>query len=740
MTAPWDELGPRPDQGNVPDALPRRVRRPPAQQPPFAPAPHPAVPANGNGYGPPAAGYGPGPANTAAPAPVAPPAGAPPVPAADLQAPGWSPSPAQPAPRAPRPPRPTGTTSHRKRPPERRSRISRRERMIALAVVVVGVIALGLATGFGSETSAEPTVRAFLLDWQQHSYQAAADLTTGDKSSVAAALKGELTDLDATAMFLSMGQVTQHGQSAEADFQATVDLAEGGHQWNYQGHFMLQSGNGGWKIRWAPSVIQPALGTGDRLAVVTTYSPRGQVLDVSGKSLLSSSPAYVLGVTPGKLADPSRTASGLASLAGLDPAQVLGEIRAAPPRDFLELLTLSQTSYDDLQSKLRSVPGLSTHKASERLFGSAASEIVGRVGTENSGALRAEGAAYQPGATIGESGIEQVYQNTLAGTPSTDVLVVNSSGRTESTLRHWPGTAGTSVKTTIDGTVQRAAMNALDSSSSSGEIVAVKASTGDILAVASHSASGQALPYGGVLNSKLQPGMAFSIISAAALLDNGFSASKQVPCENSTVVGGQTFTTTSASGQTQPFSTDFADGCGTAFANLSTLLTSSQLSAAERSFGIGTNWQLPMQAFSGSADTAADNAGLAADAIGQGGVRVSPLGMALVAAEVDNGTGHAPAIMASDPPATWRSPMSASALSELRSLMRAAVSSGTAKAADVSGTRVYGQAGLTKTGSHTWLSWFVGYRGDMAFSVLEISSSAQQAAASLTAVFLGAIS
>lgn len=611
--------------------------------------------------------------------------------------------------------------------------------MIALVIVMVGVITIGLATGFGTQTSAEPTVKAFLLAWQQQRYQAAAALTTGDQASVVAALKTELTDLNGTAMFLSMGRITQHGQSAEASFQATVDLAEGGHQWNYQGHFTLQSGNGGWKIRWAPSVIEPALGTGDRLAVVTTYSPRGQVLDASGKSLLSSSPAYVIGVTPDKLGDPSRTASGLAGLAGLDPAQVLGEIRAAPPRGFLELLTLSQSAYGDLRSKLGHVPGLTIRRASERLFGSAASEIVGRVGTENSSALRAEGAAYQPGATIGESGIEQVYQNELAGTPSTDVLVVNSSGQTVVTLRHWAGTVGTSVKTTLDGTVQRAAMNALDSSSASGEIVAVQASTGDILAVASHSAGGQALPAGGALDSSMEPGMAFTIISTAALLDNGFSASKQVPCEGTTIVGGQTFSTSSASGAAQPFATDFADGCGTAFANLSTLLTSSELSATERSFGIGTSWQLPLQTFSGTVDSAADNAGLAADAIGQGGIRVSPLAMALVAAEVDSGTGHSPAIMASDPAASWRSPLSASDLSELRSLMRAAVTSGSAKAADVSGTPVYGQAGLTKAGSHTWLSWFVGYRGGMAFSVLESSSSPQQAAASLTAAFIDAL-
>ena len=53
--------------------------------------------------------------------------------------------------------------------------------------------------------------------------------------------------------------------------------------------------------------------------------------------------------------------------------------------------------------------------------------------------------------------------------------------------------------------------------SSSGEIVAVRASTGEVLAVAQHQASG-ALPADGALNAKLTPGTAFTIVSAAALV------------------------------------------------------------------------------------------------------------------------------------------------------------------------------------------------------------------------------
>ena len=73
--------------------------------------------------------------------------------------------------------------------------------------------------------------------------------------------------------------------------------------------------------------------------------------------------------------------------------------------------------------------------------------------------------------------------------------------------------------------------------------------------------------------------------------------------------------------------------------------------------------------------------------------------------------------------------MSAAGLDELRQLMRLAVKSGAAHAADLPGTQVYGQAGVVKTGANAYLSWFVGYRGNMAVAAIETGTTAHQAAA-----------
>jgi cell division protein FtsI/penicillin-binding protein 2 len=620
---------------------------------------------------------------------------------------------------------------------------ARRIRLIAI-LVTVGVVVGGFVDGFAQEPSPEGTVQAFLLAWQQHNYRAAASYTTGSAVAVSGALADAYTQLDATAMFLSMGPVSQHGSSAQAHFTASVNLGEGGHQWTYSGRFALRKAGSGWKIEWSPSVINPQLGTGERLAVITQVPARASVLDAAGQPLEVPSAVYQIGVWPRTLPNPAETADDFAEVTELNSTQVLGQIQAAPPGQFLTLLSLDPDDYAQISPELARVPGLTVRRVSQRLFSSEASEIVGTVGSENSGMLRDEGASYQPGTTVGQTGLQAAYQRLLAGSPTTEVVAENGSGQQVAVLQQWQGKPGQPVRTTIDAGVQAAALNALASAPNAGtEIVAVQASTGKILAVAGHNAPGSQLPAGGALNAHLTPGTAFTIVSTAALLGMGFSPSTEIPCTSVANVGGQLFSDqqlASSLGANTPFSTDFAQGCGTAFAGLSRRLTSSAFKNAVTGFGIGSKWQLPLQAFSGSVPAATSDGQLAGETIGQG-VQVSPLSMALIAAEVDSGSWRSP-VLVTDPPdgtASAQAPLTPGALTSLRALMREAVTSGSAKSANVAGAPVYGQTALVESGSGRstqWQSWFVGYRGDVAFAVLASSQSPQISASVLARQFL----
>ena len=615
-------------------------------------------------------------------------------------------------------------------------RLTRRARILGVLIVTAGLLAVGLVIGFGAESSAEPTAQAFLLAWQQQHYAAAGSLTTAAPGTVSVALKNAFTQLDATQLFLTMDSVTQHGGTAQASFTASIDLAGQGRVWTYHGQFGLTSSGGSWKVQWAPDVIYPGLSPGDRLAVVTQFPDRAPVLDSSGQPLQVMGSVYVLGVYPAQLADPAATAQDFAGVTKLDAAQVLGQIAAAPPNQFLRLASLDPATYAQDQARLRRVPGLVVQRQQQRLFQAEATGLIGQVGGETSSMLRNEGAYYLPGTTIGLSGLEQAYQRQLLGTPATQVIAVTAAGTQASVLASWAAQPGTPLRTTISSATQNAALSALNGISGSAEIVAVQASTGKVLAVAQRHGPG-APTAADALTARLTPGTAFTIVSAAALLRSGLSAQSQLACQNSFTVGGQTFTS-AGSGQVEPFSQDFAKACGTAFAGAAKRLTASQFDEVVKDFGIGADWSgLPVPAFSGSVPSGAAGAQLAEEIVGQGDVQMSPLAMAMVAATVDSGAWHTPLILdsSSDPSGTALDP---SDMSVLRSLMRTAVRSGAAQAARQPGAPVYGQVGLVHTGS-TWTSWFVGFRGDTAFTVIESGKTSRLSAAALAGAFLKAL-
>lgn len=616
---------------------------------------------------------------------------------------------------------------------------------IAAGVVVAGIVVAGLVQGGGA--SAEPTVRAFLLAWENGQYKTAAGLTTGRPEAVTAALAGAYRQLDAADLVLQMSSITQHGDSATARFLASVDLGSGGLRWVYHGSFEMRRAGSGWQVLWSPSVIVPGLREGDRLAVLTGMPGRAQIQDASGRSLAVPSQVWVAGVRPGRLASPRKTASALAAATGgvLDASQVYGQIIAAPSKSFLSLIRLRPASYDRMRARLDRVPGLQMHERSERLFESIAPVIAGSVGTETAEILRTDGVPYRPGATVGLTGLQEAYQHTLTGSPTTKVVLENAAGHQVATLHTWTGSKGSPVRTTLNGRVQRAANQALRQVPGSAAIVAIQPGTGRILAVAARRAGG--MPAVSPLAGQYAPGQAFTIISTAALLqETGFDAAKPVPCRAENSVGGRRFANHPAQtglGAQPPFSVDFAHACGTAFAGLSLRLNSSDLTTAAEAFGIGAGWKLQVPSNSGTIGNPEGFGDIAAASVGSGGVRVSPLDMALAAGLVESGTWHAPLLVLSPPDPTMspRRPFSAEIMTSLRKLMRGTVRKGAGRAADVGHGAVYGQVGSAPLSAGKGLrsAWFVGYQGKVAFAAVEFTKSVNVSAAPLAGAFLRGI-
>jgi cell division protein FtsI/penicillin-binding protein 2 len=605
-------------------------------------------------------------------------------------------------------------------------------------VVLAGLVAFGLAKP--GVPSPEPTVSQFLLAWQSQHYLQAAELTTGPPKTVAATLARAYERLDASNPTLSIHSISQHGKTATAQFDASIDLGGTGLVWSYLGSFSLRDGNSGWQVVWSTSVIVPGMTDKEQLAVFSEFYDRSQLLDSAGQPLTLPSKVYQVGVIPDQLTDPARTAAALAAITQIPEDQIQGQIEQTLQGDFLELITYTPGEYAQLRASLAAVPGLQVRQQTERLFDSIAPDVVGSVGTETASVLRTDGVEYRPGTTVGLSGLQETFQRQLTGTPRTEV-VLQQSGQAAVDLHTWPGSPGASVHTTLSSPVQIAADNALAAAPSSAAIVAVQAGTGNILAVASHTAGG--MPALSPLSGQYAPGQAFTIVSAAAILGTGrLSPSDPVPCPSSNTVDGRVFTNDPPEpslGSTPSFRADFAHACDTAFAGgLSLLLNPADLAKASDELGIG-GWQLPASSyFAGQIGQPGSAGSLAADMIGTGGVRVSPLDMALVASVVDSGSWHAPSLVAgmSDPSSAARAAESPQVLDELRMLMRQTMRTSSNQVADVGG-RVSGQSGSALFDQQQLhIDWFVGYQGDVAFAVVELAKSASDSDAPLVASFL----
>jgi cell division protein FtsI/penicillin-binding protein 2 len=608
-------------------------------------------------------------------------------------------------------------------------------RAIALLCVAAFILVIGITSVGPSGPSATASVKLFLLNWEGQHYPAAAAMTTGNSLDVIKSMRAFYHQLGAQDLTLGMGPITVNGDEARASFYASFDLGRGGLSWQYTGHFQLRRSGSGWKVVWTPSVIVPGLGEGDRIAVLTTMPNRGVLLDAEGHSLIESSRAVELGVYPGRVKDPLSTATqlakvtGLAKLAQSDADEMAGQIEAAPPKPFLELIQLTPARYRQLHRALKTVPGLRHEVVKRRLFDSLVPVVTGQVATETAKTLVEDGEPYRPGTTVGLSGLQYAFQNRLAGRPTTWIIVQNKAGKRIKVLHRWLGEQSSNVETTIDGRVQQAASQALTGLGLSASIVAVKAGGGQILAVERHNVRG--MPVLSPLDGQYQPGQTFTIVSTAAMLaTRTVTPRTRNPCLKTNRVGGQAFSNIPPEpnlGAGPKLSTLFAHACSTAFVGLSYELSPRNLTGEAAKFGIGAPWSLPIPAFTGRIANPDTNAReLAEDTVGTGTVRVSPLDMALVAGAVDSGSWRAPTLVSG--PATQqptKSALSSRVAAELRSFMRATVTSGAARDADVPGVHLYGQVGTAPVPGHSHLRaiWFVGFRGSVAFSVVVLSKS-----------------
>ncbi|MGW5633351.1 penicillin-binding transpeptidase domain-containing protein [Streptomyces sp. NPDC003832] len=278
------------------------------------------------------------------------------------------------------------------------------------------------------------------------------------------------------------------------------------------------------------------------------------------------------------------------------------------------------------------------------------------------------------------------------------------------------GTPGT-VETTLSPDLQAAAEEQVAEKARSS-VVVLRASTGEILAAANASKG-----FNTAFQGSLAPGSTMKVVTSSMLIEKDLaSTNKAHPCPKYFTYGGWKFQNDDKFQiKDGTFKASFARSCNTAFISQAPELDDDSLTEqAQQVFGLGlNNWAVGVSTFDGSVPVQS-KAQMAAELIGQGGVRMNPLNMASVSATVKSGVFHQPYLVSPEVDgrqlAKAARTMSADTLSQLRELMAYTAAYGTAAEA-MSG--VGGDVGA-KTGSAEVdgqkkpNGWFTAYRGDLA--------------------------
>jgi cell division protein FtsI/penicillin-binding protein 2 len=580
--------------------------------------------------------------------------------------------------------------------------------------------------------------------WPNHSVTKFAGLV--DRPGLAASeIKTYMDELEVTSLSVVPSGLLDCGdrQCREAA-RVSAELAGAGN-WSYATRITARRRQGRWLVQWTPGTFHPDLTPVTTLVRHRILPPRAPLLDRNGVALTPERAIVRIGVVPHKVRRVTYTR--LSDLLPVDIVSLRDRVTAAQPDWFVPVIDLRIADYRPLRARLSQVPGLIVDQARRALAPSPewGQAVLGTVGPATTETLKQAGPDALGTDEIGTSGLQLAYQQRLAGRPgiAIDLVEKGTPGRLVNTVLNRRPQRGEPLQTSLDLAAQSAAEHAVARATQTTALVAVKASTGEILAAA--NAPGPTT-YNAAFVGRYAPGSTFKTVTAAALLAQGVVASNTpVSCPDNVAVGGKTFTNYAPGilpGHAT-FADAFAASCNTAFVSFAGQLTGEQLSATAQQFGLGASWDIGLDAYSGSVPADSDLVTRAADMIGQGHVEASPLAMAMVAAAADSGVARTPTLLPGLLPGSRLDELSPSVVRSLQALMRKTVTQGTASLVDLPGLPVYAKTGTAEYDAGRSIgtnAWLIGYRGDLAFAVLvENGESGGHDAAPLVAAFLNSL-
>ncbi|MCP2626890.1 penicillin-binding transpeptidase domain-containing protein [Mycolicibacterium smegmatis] len=477
--------------------------------------------------------------------------------------------------------------------------------------------------------------------------------------------------------------------------------------WTYDGQLNMVRDEGRWEVRWSATGLHPRLGEHQTFALRADAPRRASVNERGGTDVLVPGQIYHYAL------DAKAAGAGLMTAAravadalrpfdpGLDP-QRLAE-QASSSAQPLSLITLKQADHDRVAPAIAGLAGVVVTPQAE---------------------LLPTDETFAP-AIVNE--VKKAVIDDLDGQPGWRVVTVNQNGVDVDVLNEVPGQPAPSVTISLDRAVQNAAQNAVNTTGKQAMIVAIKPSTGEILAVAQNAAADTGGPLATM--GLYPPGSTFKIVTAGAAIERDMATPNTLlGCPGKLDIGHRTVPNYGGFDLgVVPMSRAFASSCNTTFAELASRMPPRGLTQAAAQYGLGLDYQVEgLPTVSGSVPPTVNLAERTEDGFGQGKVLASPFGMAMVAATVAAGRTPVPHLIEGRETVVDgdAGQISQKVIDGLRPMMQLVVTNGTAK--DLKGVGdVRGKTGEAEFagGSH---SWFAGYRGDLAFAALIVGGGSSE--------------
>lgn len=623
----------------------------------------------------------------------------------------------------------------------RRPAVGRAGRATA-GVLTLAVLATGLVGCTSDEPGPEGAVAALASSLASGDF-AKAGLVGATPDEAAGARDEAFAGLAPWVPTVTAGAVTideQDDDVATATLAYTWDVDSGDVDWTYTTRARLERVEGEWQPQWSPTLLAPDLVAGETLGVRRERAERADVLGAGGAVLVEARPVQRIGIDKTRVdaAGQDAAARALAAALEIDADAYAARVVGAGEKAFVEAIVVRENdpAYD--VSTLSSLAGVNVVRdtlplALTRRF---ARPLLGSVGQATAEIVEASEGAIAAGDLTGLGGLQKQYDAQLRGRPG--LTVVSSNGAADRELFHLDPTPGEPLVLTLDPTLQEAAEQILEPVVPASAIVALRPSTGEVLAAAS-GPGGEGLSTATV--GTYAPGSTFKVVSTLALLRAGLTPTSTLSCPASTTVDGRAFSNYPGYPANRlgdiTLRTALANSCNTAFIGARDAVDQQALADAAASLGLGVEAAVGFPAYLGSVPSTAAGTEHAASMIGQGKVQASPLAMAVVAASVAQGARVTPRLVvpaegaaadattatptASSAASATPAPLTESEAAALRDMMRAFVTEGGGTfLLDVPDPEVLAKSGTAQFGAQDALrnhTWMIAVHGDLAVAV-----------------------